>query len=80
MEAATPSNVQKAVAVERVQALIDALPNAEKITEDNAEDVKAQLEAIDEAKAQLSDEELAALDFSRYMEAAAALTDCPRLC
>ena len=73
MEAATPSNVQKAVAVERVQAMIDALPNAEKITEDNAEDVKAQLEAIDEAKAQLSDEELDALDFSRYMEAAAAL-------
>ncbi len=73
MEAATPSNVQKAVTVERVQAMIDALPNAEKITEDNAEDVKAQLEAIDEAKAQLSDEELDALDFSRYMEAAAAL-------
>mgnify|MGYP004726401191 FL=1 len=73
MEAATPSNAQKAVTVERVQAMIDALPSAEEITEDNAEDVKAQLEAIDEAKAQLSDEELDALDFSRYMEAAAAL-------
>ena len=70
MEAATPSNAQKAVTVERVQAMIDALPSAEEITEDNAEDVKAQLEAIDEAKAQLSDEELDALDFSRYMEAA----------
>ena len=73
MEAATPSNVQKTVTVERVQAMIDALPSAEEITEDNAEDVKAQLEAIDEAKAQLSDEELDALDFSRYMEAADAL-------
>ena len=73
MEAATPSNAQKAVTVERVQAMIDALPSAEEITEDNAEDVKAQLEAIDEAKAQLSDEELDALDFSRYMEAASAL-------
>ena len=73
MEAATPSNAQKAVTVERVQAMIDALPSAEEITEDNAEDVKAQLEAIDEAKAQLSDEELDALDFSRYIEAADAL-------
>ena len=73
MEAATPSNVQKTVTVERVQAMIDALPSAEEITEDNAEDVKTQLEAIDEAKAQLSDEELDALDFSRYIEAADAL-------
>ena len=73
MEAATPSNVQKTVTVERVQAMIDALPSAEEITEDNAEDVKAQLEAIDEAKAQLSDEELDTLDFSRYIEAADAL-------
>ena len=43
------------------------------ITEDNAEEVKAQLEAIDEAKAQLSDEELEQLDFSLYTEAASAL-------
>ena len=35
--------------------------------------VKAQLEAIDEAKAQLSDEELDQLDFSLYTEAASAL-------
>ena len=38
-----------------VQALIDALPEAETISEDNAADVEAQLEAIDEAKVQLSD-------------------------
>ena len=53
--------------------MIDALPNAEEITEDNAEDVKAQLDAIDEAKEKLSDEEIDELDFTRYAEAAAAL-------
>ena len=64
---------EEAVTVERVQAMIDALPGAEEITEDNTEEVKAQLEAIDEAKAQLSDEELDQLDFSLYTEAASAL-------
>ena len=57
----------------QVQAMINALPSAEAITEDNTEEVKAQLEAIDEAKAQLSDEELDQLDFSLYTEAASAL-------
>ncbi len=56
-----------------VQALIDALPEAETISEDNAADVEAQLEAIDEAKVQLSDEDFAVLDFTRYDAAAAAL-------
>ena len=56
-----------------VQAMIDALPGADEITDDNAEEVEEQLEAIDEAKAQLSDEETDELDFIRYMEAAAAL-------
>ena len=69
---ATPSNTED-VTVASVQAMIDALPNAEEITEDNAEEVKAQLDAIDEAKAQLSDEELDQLDFSLYTEAASAL-------
>ena len=69
---ATPSNAE-AVTVASVQAMIDGLPNAEEITEDNAEEVKAQLEAIDEAKAQLSDEEINELDMTRYAEAAAAL-------
>ena len=68
----TPSNAE-AVTVASVQAMIDALPNAEEITEDNAEDVKAQLDAIDEAKEKLSDEEIDELDFTRYAEAAAAL-------
>ena len=56
-----------------VQALIDALPEAEIISEDNAADVEAQLEAIDEAKVQLSDEDFAVLDFTRYDAAVAAL-------
>ena len=68
----TPSNA-KAVTVASVQAMIDALPNAEEITEDNAEEVKAQLDAIDEAKEKLSDEEIDELDMTRYAEAAAAL-------
>ena len=56
-----------------VQALINALPEAETISADNAADVEAQLEAIDEAKVQLSDEDFAVLDFTRYDAAAAAL-------
>ena len=60
-------------AADQVQAMIDGLPNAEEITEDNAEEVKAQLDAIDEAKEKLSDEEIDELDMTRYAEAAAAL-------
>mgnify|MGYP000518437610 CR=1 FL=1 len=60
-------------AADQVQAMIDGLPNAEEITEDNAEEVEAQLEAIDEAKEKLSDEEIDELDMTRYAEAAAAL-------
>ncbi|MCO7146887.1 InlB B-repeat-containing protein [Coprococcus catus] len=60
-------------AADQVQAMIDGLPNAEEITEDNAEEVKAQLDAIDEAKEKLSDEETDELDMTRYAEAAAAL-------
>jgi len=56
-----------------VQALIYALPEAETIGADNAADVEAQLEAIDEAKIRLSDEDFAVLDFTRYDAAAAAL-------
>ena len=69
---AGPSNAE-AVTVASVQAMIDALPDAEEISADNAEEVEALLEAIDEAKAQLSDEETDELDMTRYAEAAAAL-------
>ena len=58
-------NAAEAMTVERVQAMIDALPDAEEVT--------AQLEAIDEAKAELTDEEIDELDITRYKAAAAAL-------
>ena len=73
-EPAAPSPAE-AVTVAGVQAMIDALPGAEQITEENAEAVTAQLEAIDEAKEKLSDEEIAAPDMTRYREAAAALSE-----
>ena len=68
-----PNGPTEMSAADQVQAMIDGLPNAEEITEDNAEEVKAQLEAIDEAKEKLSDEEIDELDMTRYAEAAAAL-------
>ena len=67
-----PNGPTELSAADQVQAMIDGLPNAEEITEDNAEEVKAQLEAIDEAKEKLSDEEFDELDMTRYAEAAAA--------
>ena len=72
MKMATPSNA-KAVTVAGVQAMIDALPDVEEVRKGNAEKVKAQLDAIDDAKAELSDEEIDELDLSRYMEVAAVL-------
>ena len=68
-----PNGPTEMSAANQVQAMIDGLPNAEEITEDNAEEVKAQLDAIDEAKEKLSDEEIDELDMTRYAEAAAAL-------
>ena len=58
---------------EQVQALIDALPDADAVTGDTADEVEAQLTAIDDAKASLTDEQLAGLDFARYDAAANAL-------
>ena len=68
-----PNGPTELSAADQVQAMIDGLPSAEAITEENAEEVKAQLEAIDEAKEKLSDEEIDELDMTRYAEAAAAL-------
>ena len=56
-----------------VQDLIDALPDPTTINEDNVEDIEAQLEAIDNLKAELSDEELDSIDFTRYVEVATVL-------
>ena len=53
-------------AISAIQALIDALPDADSITEDSVEEVTAQLDAIDEAKAELTDEEMSQLDLTRY--------------
>ncbi len=74
---ATPSNADPAITVESVQEMIDALPGADEITAENAEEVGAQLTAIDEARAALTDEQTAQaeiqLDYSRYVAAIAAL-------
>ena len=67
-----PDNAPAIIAAD-VQALINALPEFETISADNAVDVEAQLEAIDEAKVQLSDEDFAVLDFTRYDAAATVL-------
>ena len=60
-------------ALEQVQALIDALLDAEEITSENRADVETQLTAIDEAKQDLTDDELDTLDITRYMAAVEAI-------
>ena len=66
-ESETVTDVEaEGTAIASIQALIDALPDADSITEESAEEVTAQLDAIDEAKAELTDEELAQLDLTRY--------------
>ena len=59
-------------AVSAVQALIDALPAAEDISDANADEVSGQLDAIDEAKQALTEEQAARLDLTGYDAAAAA--------
>lgn len=59
----TGADDEKKAAVQKVQALIDALP--EKVTVENAESVSAQLEAIDEAMESLTEEQIAELDMTR---------------
>ena len=68
-----PNGPTELSAADQVQAMIDALPGADEITDDNAEEVKEQLEAIDEAKEKLSDEEIDELDLSRYNEVSTVL-------
>lgn len=60
-------------AVQTVQALIDALPAAEDISDANADEVSGQLDAIEEAKQALTEEQAAQLDFAKYDAAAAAV-------
>lgn len=59
----TGADDEKKAAVRKVQALIDALP--ETVTVENAESVSAQLEAIDEAMAELTEEQREELDMTR---------------
>jgi len=60
-------------AVAAVQAMIDALPDAASVISENADAVAAQLEAIDEAKLPLTDEQLDMLNVDKYLAVAAAL-------
>lgn len=59
--------------VEAVQAMINELPGPDEISADNQNTVKAQLEEIDNRKCLLTDEEMAALDFTAYQNAVEAL-------
>ena len=67
----TGADDEKKAAVQKVQALIDALP--ETVTVENAESVGAQLEAIDEAMAELTEEQIAELDMTRLHAISEAL-------
>ena len=62
---------EKKAAVQKVQALIDALP--ETVTVENAESVSAQLEAIDEAMAELTEEQCEELNMTRLHAISEAL-------
>lgn len=62
---------EKKAAVQKVQALIDALP--ETVTEENAERVIEQLEAIDEAMAELTEEQREELNMTRLHAISEAL-------
>ena len=66
-------NEESSITSKDVQDLIDALPDATTINEDNVEEIEAQLEAIDDLKAELSDEELDSVDFTHYVEVATVL-------
>ena len=66
-------NEESSITSKDVQDLIDALPDTTTINEDNVEDIEARLEAIDNLKAELSDEELDSIDFTRYVEVATVL-------
>ena len=67
------ANEESSITSKDVQDLIDALPDTTTINEDNVEEIEAQLEAIDDLKAELSDEELDSIDFTRYVEVATVL-------
>lgn len=67
----TAADDEKKAAVQKVQALIDALP--ETVTVENAESVSAQLEAIDDAMAELTEEQREELDMTRLYAVSEAM-------
>lgn len=67
------SNTKGVVTVESVQAMIDALPDAKNINDDNMEKVRTQFQAVVDAMQQLTAEEQRKLDTSRYRKVAAVL-------
>ena len=67
----TGADDEKKAAVQKVQALINALP--ETVTVENAESVSAQLDTIDEAMAELTEEQREELDMTRLENICAAL-------
>lgn len=72
-EMITLSNTKGVVTVESVQAMIDALPDAKDINDDNIEEVRTQFQAVVDAMQQLTDEEQKELNTSRYRKVAAVL-------
>lgn len=69
----TLSNTKEVVTVESVQAMINALPDAKDINDDNIEEVRTQFQAVVDAMQQLTAEEQRKLDTSRYRKVAAVL-------
>lgn len=67
------SNTKGVITVESVQAMIDALPDAKNINDDNMEKVRTQFQAVVDAMQQLTAEEQKELDTSRYRKVAAVL-------
>ena len=68
-----PTAPETDTAVAAVQKLINELPDEDGITAENAEEVSAQLDAIDESKAGLTDEQSDKLDLTRYNVAVNAM-------
>ena len=68
---ADEQDAEKDAAVETAQALIDALPD--EASAEHADELQAQLIAIDKALAELTDEQIAGLDMTRYENLCTAL-------
>ncbi len=65
-------DTEKDATLQAVQALINALPD--EVTAENADELQAQLIAIDKALTELSEEQIAQLDMARCESICAALT------